>query len=145
MLIVDVSKTVGDLAKAIAEKSQELELLKQEYLGKIAIVNSYIESINSNNCDDLDEPAFLNVLTTKIECPHCQKTVCGIEKSANYVMVPKGILRGIEPKQEMVKQEVIPSKPKKGSQKKTCSYCNRTGHSRARCFERLAKDPTTDK
>lgn len=45
MAIIELLKSVDNLAKAIVEKTKELDQLKREYEGRLRVVNKYIEQI----------------------------------------------------------------------------------------------------
>lgn len=91
MLIVDVLKTVGQLASAISQKTRELEELKQQYESKIHILNKYIEKIQRGPHDNSakSQESITNMLDTPLRCSACQNTVYDLETESDYILVPK--------------------------------------------------------
>lgn len=135
MLIVDVLKTVGDLASAINRKTRELDALKEEYAAKLALVNQHAE-----NLSQLSEKDYLDLLQSKIECPQCH-TVVHDNAASNFVLVPKGKVS--VPRAPRPALEPAPPPLPKSTKRKTCSYCHERGHSRAQCAVRLATPKPT--
>ncbi|KAM9910514.1 hypothetical protein OXX69_004414 [Metschnikowia pulcherrima] len=162
MSFADISKSLGELAGAIAKKNKEVEELKSEYERKLRVVERYLQHFPGA------EPALdANALVTLLEndepvtCPNCSTTLYDLSKHTGFVLVPKNRLRI----QSETGTEIIASdqenlsgsrdQPHKLSEpakkpynnrhgsksKRTCSYCNKTGHSRARCFTRLNGEP----
>lgn len=154
MLIVEVLKTVGELASAITQKTQELERLKQEYESKLRVVNLYIARIEGASQET--DSDICSVLETQLRCSKCQNVVYDLNQDTEYILIPKKkahLLRSAGGSldtelgdlslhaQTPNSTSAVYVKPKKSNSKKTCSFCNQTGHSRARCFERLSKEP----
>lgn len=163
MLIVDVSKTIGGLAEAINKKSAELANLEEEYRSKLEVLNRYISKIEQDSAQESSimksQEEILRLISTPVNCPKCLHEIYNPENDSDYVLIPKAqieILKDerVHHKNQTVKgkdialsdnltenkpaEQYLPeSKSKKNKLKKTCSYCNKTGHSRARCFARL--------
>lgn len=162
MLIVDVSKTLGDLAEAINKKSATLDRLEQEYRSKLEILNRYISKleVNSNEMTAalVPQDEILSLIGTKRSCPHCQNIIYDPKNDSDYVLIPKSHVEilhdkrleggatkgngektpaGIVGSDKAEEQASSALSSRKGKLKKTCSYCNKPGHSRARCFSRL--------
>lgn len=163
MSIVELLKSVDILARAIAEKTKELEDLKKVYEEKLETINAYIlnvqESILLQDQDEIDDDHFISQITEPIRCTKCNTEVYGNTLDSKFILVPKSKLKNIIPKQ--MKPEVkIPNVEKLtlssstdsekltrnhhySKSKKTCSYCKKAGHSRAKCLTRLST-PSSD-
>lgn len=170
--IVELLRTIGELARAVAAKDAEIEEMKSIFDKQIAVLNSYISQLElhlphaSNDLPatgELDLPVedFLQTLET-FKSAHRNSTATA--SSDQYILVPTHKLKYLlkrpsqstpPPKVGIEKANtVLPIKSffasvsRSGSElhahsnprsKRTCSYCNQPGHSRARCIERLAK------
>lgn len=181
MLLIEILRTVGQLAEAVAQKTAEVDKLKKDYEKKLATVNKYIELLTSHNAnnDVLSEDKAMELIEKDITCPHCHKNVNSLQENPDYVVVPRkkihvpqqsardvaNQLHQLTLDTQKVRQDIttheekdpvsgpkdlpkdsIPKEPKKhhgGKLKRTCSYCKQPGHSRARCFKRLTKDPSS--
>lgn len=167
MSIVEVLKSVEVLAKAVHEKSKHLDELIAQYNTKIQLVNSFLEKLPTTNEVDelLTDELFINSIK-KPQCPSCNKSFDG-----EFILVPK---RKVEVKVDgentasIRQNEQSTSSPDAHSpyilikesstsrgaasnnnmyrekSKKVCSYCKKTGHSRARCFKRLNGEKPTN-
>lgn len=151
MLLAEISKSMGDLALAVNRKTAELDRMKAEYDTKLRIVNKYIDKINAMmDSSSQTELGELDALEKTVSCPACHTKVYDLDEESEYVLVPRNkihLLRETESESATreIKAEPLPV-PKPGRSKSrtiTCSYCNKTGHSRARCFVRLSKEPGT--
>ena len=162
MLFADIYKSLGELAGAIAKKNKEVEELKSEYERKLRVVERYLQHFPGAE-PALDANALVNLLekAEPVTCPNCSTTLYDLLKHTDFVLVPKSRLRiqsetgteEIAPNQENLpgskdQPHQLPEPAKKphnnrhGSKlKRTCSYCNKAGHSRARCFTRLNGEP----
>lgn len=162
MLIVDVSKTLGGLAEAINKKSAEIARLEQEYKTKLEILNRYISKLELDSNEGTlvlqSQDKLLRLINSEISCSKCLNIVYDPKNNSEYVLIPKSQVEilhdervdigteGESKETEFTKnlteneapEKISPeSKSKKSKPRKTCSYCNEPGHSRARCFSRL--------
>lgn len=166
MLIVEFLKTVGQLAEAITHKNAELERLKIEYEKKLALLNSYIGIYASNqDGQELDDTKLIDLISQDFKCPNCEHKLYSLMKDSDFVLIPKKKIKtpqtGSPGLSDQLRQlsldaqklssttldqkenQPIQEKQKRhhgGKQKRTCSYCKESGHSRAKCFKRLTKD-----
>lgn len=146
MLVAEVSKSMDELARAINKKNIELDTLKADYSQKLETLNIYLRhlSIGQQSPDELQ-----SLIKQPVECPGCHTLLHDLFKDSDFVLVPrKSVAVPAEekvPQHPTTKPQVpllnTPTAPKSKSKKKTCSYCNKLGHSRARCFERLSTEP----
>lgn len=175
MLVVEVLKTVGQLASAISQKTKELDLLKREYEIKLQILDQYIAKVaptellpkeSTSKAENITE-----LLSKELRCSSCSNVVYSLKDQSDYVLVPLGraqekasdmteLLQSLrdlklgaqqaDNEQTPAVSRTLPDKPNKertkshGKLKRTCSYCNEPGHTRARCFARLSKDPSAN-
>lgn len=167
MLIADVSATVENLAVLVNKKANELAKLQQEYQEKLEVINAYIGKIaqrpesesvvkskefeNSKNLREIPDNELLKLISTPVCCPLCLNTLYDLSSTSEFVLIPRNkahLLQDIEDTVDKVQTGVenlqVSEQPAKkhGKLKKTCSYCKKPGHSRARCFTRLSKDPS---
>lgn len=167
MLIADVSSTVENLALLVNKKANELAKLQREYEEKLEIINAYIGKIAqrpesekleksqeleiSKNSREIPENELLKLISTPVCCPLCLNTLYDLSSTSEFVLVPRNkahLLRDFDDTVNKVQTSVenlqVSEQPAKkhGKLKKTCSYCKKPGHSRARCFTRLSKDPS---
>lgn len=175
MLLLELSKSMGDLAIVINKKTAELDAVKSEYSKKLSILNKYIEKIEKLTQPqegELKRNGDESLLQNSIDCPNCHHKVYDLESESEFILIPcnKFILlcdtsdelpnerQSSQPAHEGNSSQpardtgqpnakyLISTKPKaskSGNSKKTCSYCHKSGHSRARCFTRLSKEPIT--
>ncbi|CAH6719032.1 hypothetical protein CLIB1444_01S19922 [[Candida] jaroonii] len=137
MSIVDVSQSVGELAAAVNEKIKELESLKSQYNYKLDIINQYISLLPTENNDYIDDDELIQII----------KDTDGdfIKLPKKLIRVPEDIKKNTEDSGPQIRHLSLDStnsnKVKEtkylNKSKKTCSYCNKTGHNRAKCFKRL--------
>lgn len=159
MSIVEVLKSVEVLAKAVHEKSKHLDELIAQYNTKILLVNKFLDKLPTD-CEInklLTEEQFIDSINHP-QCPKCQATI-----DDEFLIIPKrkvAVENDAENESKVSKSTNVPhdelstSSPEHISSylpnksttsqhkyqeksKKVCSYCKRTGHSRARCFKRL--------
>lgn len=176
MLVVEVLKTVGQLAAAITQKSKELDLLKAEYESKLKILDEYITKVvpreeqrRENGSNEIDT---CELLQKELRCLKCQNIVYSLKEETDYVLVPRKVaerkaadipdlIQSLEKLETSVKsinagssrplqqtpqvnQPQRQNKKQHGKLKRTCSYCDDPGHTRARCFARLSKEPGSE-
>ncbi|KAK6460070.1 hypothetical protein DFJ63DRAFT_315944 [Scheffersomyces coipomensis] len=101
MSIVDLSKTVENLAKVVNQKNKELEELKKEYDEKLQIINSYISKIQSIapstesktllevESSSLDISEFSSVISSTINCNKCDAMIWDNQKETDFVLIPR--------------------------------------------------------
>ncbi|KAK6459002.1 Zn-finger, CCHC type [Scheffersomyces xylosifermentans] len=174
MSTIELSKTVDDLAKVIANKNKELEELKQDYDEKMHILSNYLSKLQevigttANGEEwDIDEESLLKSLTLPMKCPSCNTSIVSNEEDFEYIRIPKKRIRrsphyntnlgssksvsSIESAGDYLTgdrgQESKTTRPASTNKihqksKKVCSYCNKPGHSRAKCFLRLSTPPS---
>lgn len=155
MSIVELQKSVDTLARAVADKTKELEDLKKVYDEKLNTINAYMlnvqESLGLEGQDEIDDDHFISRISEPIRCDKCDTEVYGNDAGSQFVLVPKSMLRNIisQKKVEIPAMQNLtlaePIHSEKSSKnhhysksKKTCSYCKKTGHSRAKCLTRLS-------
>ena len=161
MNILELLKTVEELAKVIVQKNNELEVLKEGYDSKIRQLNEYIESVQQglnipDNTTTISGDQLLKTVEQGNVCPNCNNTLWNEQ---DYILLPKRkvkllTVQGHEQQQfqlqTLSQDEVqsniyshphaLPAKDKKSkatSNKRICSYCKQLGHSRAKCPARL--------
>lgn len=165
MLVVDLLKTVGLLANAVTQKTKELDRLKAEYEAKIRILDTYIakvtEELPETNLSGDKETTEL--LQKELRCLQCLHLVYSLNEQSDYILVPrKAALREAKEVPELLQslerlkisagglntntvQSSLPPQPQSkkhhGKLKRTCSYCDQPGHTRARCLDRLNGQP----
>lgn len=163
MSIVDVLKSVDELAKAINEKSQEINRLKAQYSEKLLLLNSYVDHLPVTS-DSINDDELLEQINKDVKCENCSHTVwSNLNKDSKFVILPKDFVRNpnlnIEKEQsnsntirhedtmQNTTEEIYNTpnnnhKNKKyfNKSKKICSYCKKPGHSRSKCFVRLSKE-----
>lgn len=159
MLLADVSKTMGELAAAINKKQTELEALQEEYRSKIRVLDSYLAKFSYGDTSkaSIASETILRQIQEPISCPNCNHTLYELEKPSEFVVVPAKQIQLIGanasasdlskisslnpasmPLVPDVQSNMTLTLPKSSSKsKKTCSFCHKNGHSRARCFARL--------
>ncbi|EGV60666.1 hypothetical protein CANTEDRAFT_116722 [Yamadazyma tenuis ATCC 10573] len=173
MSLVEVSKSIGELAKAFHEKSVELDRLKALYSSKLELLNSYVACLPGENKETISDESLLDHIKSPVCCQNCNALVW--DSSSEFLLLPKRLIRvpGVESDMALTQlsnsldhtsikddneenethhgnenenhnynheSEISVDKAKKsyhGKSKKVCSYCKKTGHSRARCFVRL--------
>lgn len=166
MLVVDLLTTVGQLASAITQKTKELDKLKAEYEAKIQILDKYIAKVteNSPETDSPNKTEAADLLQKELRCQNCSHLIYSLNEQSDYVLVPKRValekgaqvpklLQSLEQLQlgsesanpTPPPQNSRPSQPRNKKQhaklKRTCSYCDEPGHTRARCLARLNGEP----
>lgn len=163
MSVVELLKTIDGLANAINEKNKEIENLKRNYSEKIFIVNSYISLLQQAGSFETDkqqnafnEEDLIKALKEPLRCSKCSATIISNESNKDFFILPKNTIQFLNGK---IEEQVSPPKLEtnksnettiqrsedkyskrndhKNKSKKTCSYCHKTGHSKARCFKRL--------
>lgn len=174
MSIVDILKSLDELAKAITQKNIEVDELKKLYNHKISIINQYVELLDSDIDFEKIENEILEMelverLEKPIVCENCNNSISLLDGSSKFALIPKSRIRQVKLNKtpstnrgDIVHDNgssanitpsnvngYIPAKLEKRGQihaynrnqsKKTCSYCNKPGHTRAKCFTRLNKD-----
>lgn len=164
MLFAEVSKSMGELAAAINKKNQELDLLKNEYEKKLRLVEAYLLHLPAAEPPVLDARDFvsnLENLDRQVTCPNCSNTILERAENMGFVLLPKNRLRPRDEAATCIEKPLsnpepgfqVPPLPGPSSRipqhnihsklKRTCSYCNKPGHSRARCFTRLSREPSS--
>lgn len=154
MSAVELQKTIESLVEVVSEKNRELEKIKSEYDAKLREISQYLDTIqDSVNANDpaslsdrspnpkISDEKLIETVKQHIKCPKCDAEVWNIEQNTNYILIPRLKLQIVQ--QKHVSAEPVQPKPftfTKKSAKKTCSYCHQTGHSRARCLQRLNND-----
>ncbi|OBA19419.1 hypothetical protein METBIDRAFT_33112 [Metschnikowia bicuspidata var. bicuspidata NRRL YB-4993] len=164
MLFAEVSKSMGELATAISKKHQELDQLKNEYERKLRLLDQYLSHLPTNKQSKQDVSGFVeNIqnLKSPVTCPHCNNTLFDLLQDTDFVIVPKDRLKafsvdlsGAENLRVVDKPGILvapptgsspilqqPSAHNQSRLKRTCSYCHKPGHSRAKCFTRLNREP----
>lgn len=171
MSLNDVSATVENLAVAVNQKLADLTRLQHEYLAKINLLNRYISQFQPDDNEQAEQAKpvddqIINLISSKVCCPSCNENLYDLTENSEYILIPKNQARlpsvgeksrdidhAIESVQQRVGSlQVAPQGPvgeagnnsRKQSHtklKRTCSYCKKPGHSRARCFTRLSKEP----
>lgn len=163
MSIVDVLRSVDELAKAINEKSQELTRLKTQYSEKLLLLNTYVDHLPVTS-DSINDDELLEQINKDVKCENCSHTVwSNLNKDSKFVVLPKGVVRNPnlnigkdqstnytirhEDTMQNTNKETYNTthnnpKNKKffNKSKKICSYCKKPGHSRSKCFVRLSKE-----
>lgn len=159
--------TVDSLVRTVANKNLELEELKKNYDERLHLINRYIELVQNAAKEEEDKAAsdgrrselisqeqFLGLVNQKVECSDCRKTFWDNSELLEYVLIPKKTLKYLLKGSEdplsdafgklrtapVYSGTVAGSGQRRKEQpkgKKTCSYCHKTGHSRAKCFARL--------
>lgn len=143
MSIVELQKTVETLAQLITQKNQELEQLKLDYDAKLKQINNYI-SVFSPDGLPIDDTKLIDIIGQPVKCNNCEHIVWDIKQNTDFLIVPKNSIRYLQNPQPVPKKEPFQYQTKSHSKsKKTCSYCNETGHLRARCFKRLNSELKT--
>lgn len=150
MGILELLKSVDELAKVIVQKNNELEQLKEGYDSKVRQLNEYIALVQQGLQIHDDERTItgdelLETMKQPIKCSHCHNK---LSLDGDFILIPKRKVallgtkdtstRNIDEKQ--LPGITVPTKEKKSkstSNKRICSYCKTLGHSRAKCPARL--------
>lgn len=172
----DLLTTVDSLARTVARKNLELEVLKKSYDEKLLQINQYIELVqnavkpqrdeqgDSDNWEQISEERFLALVNQKVECSGCNSTLWDNTELLEYMLIPKKTLKYLLRKPEesltdafgKLRTTPVPSsattfssvlsqrRREQTRSKKTCSYCHKPGHSRAKCFTRLSNPVTSN-
>lgn len=162
MSLVEVLKSLDELAKAFHEKSASLDKVKLEYTAKLKFINKYIERLpttseNEDGHESVEDDKLLNQLSSSITCKNCKHIVWDNQQS-DLVLIPRKMLKVPEVvdkqdvadrdnirnlQQMLILDQEVPKSSKKFSSKRVCSYCNKKGHSRAKCYARLTNEKPT--
>lgn len=157
MAIVELLKSLDNLARAIVEKNKEVDEMKKEYESKLRTVNQYLKLLQDpTNHSTTNEETFLTALANQATCPHCEKHL-NTSASSEFVLIPRNQIAikstpvgDEEEAQETTindtteectskESEIRHGQAKKqNNSKRICSYCKAPGHSRAKCFKRLS-------
>ncbi|EMG48726.1 hypothetical protein SBY92_004049 [Candida maltosa Xu316] len=148
MSIVELSNEIGKLAQIINEKNQELDELRKNYDAKLQIINKYISSLptSSSSSSAITDDQFIKQVSTPISCPQCQHTIWDIQKphDSEFLLIPKQCIQTQSKVESSRVVENLPPQTKtihesknKNKSKVICSYCKKTGHTRAKCRTRL--------
>ncbi|OVF09503.1 hypothetical protein A9F13_05g03245 [Clavispora lusitaniae] len=156
-----IHKKSAELEALEKEYKRKLVLLNS-YIGKLEAGTGS----QDQEAPEKTEEEIVRLLETPVRCKNCSNVVYDPNSECDYVLIPKtrvNILQdaklGQDSTTETVKTEEIikdkdpteteenhklpgfssDNKHRKSKSKKTCSYCNKAGHSRARCFSRLSK------
>ncbi|XBA49184.1 hypothetical protein SBP28_003721 [Candidozyma auris] len=176
MSVFEVSKTVGELAAAITQKSKELDRLKKEYEVKLRVLDAYISKVVPLEMflskGEESDKEVTDVIDQELRCSNCSNIIYSLQEGCDYILVPRALAQQKAAQVDDLSAAISAlsasdnnvtdshtdpalsdniakaptassrqSKKQHGKQKRTCSYCNRSGHTRARCFERLSKEP----
>lgn len=162
-LAILVHKKSNELAKLQKEYHEKLEILNK-YIDMIAEKTEYLENVenpeqsqtsqksgNLQNSPETDN-TLLKLISTPVYCPLCLNTLYDLSSNSDFVLIPRNkvhllgdeghTVEKVETAMESLQVSEQPVAKKHGKLKKTCSYCKKPGHSRARCFTRLSKDPS---
>lgn len=167
--IVELLRTIGELARIVAARDAEIQDMKSAFDKRIEVLNTYISQLElylPQQDDDLPPEQDLNIpVTDFIKTLESFKDTRHDGTSGtsgdDYVLVPTRKLRYLLKRPSpntppsvsrdgkanpVLTSTLVPvySGSSLGASvnphpKRTCSYCNQPGHSRARCIERLAK------
>ena len=161
MSAIELLKTIDGLANAITEKNKEIENLKRYYSEKVSIVNSYINllhqvgSFEGDEYNAINEEDLVQSLKKPFCCPKCFTRITSNENDEDFFILPKTTIQILNGKiEELVSATKSETNKKnttiqrseddhgkknyrKKKSKKACSYCHKTGHSKAKCFKRL--------
>lgn len=148
MSIIELLNEIGKLAQIINEKNHELENLRKNYDTKLQMINKYIEELSlssSSSPSTITEERLIAQLSESIECPNCQYRIWENCKNSDFLLIPKSKIAtrsnpGLYDKASTPPTPVEPStitKPYKKKSNIVCSYCKKTGHTRAKCRTRL--------
>lgn len=166
MNILELLKTVDELAKVIVQKNNELELLKEGYDSKIRQLNEYISVVRKGlDIKDYDDSRQTitgeELLQTVLKANVCSNCLHRMWNEDDFILVPLQkvrLLSGPEQKERHVERQPEQQKPeqqqpeqrqqhvyshphsqskKSTSSKRICSYCKQLGHSRAKCPTKL--------
>lgn len=165
-LAILVHKKSNELAKLQKEYHEKLEILNK-YIGKIAENTQYLEIVENpeqsqtsqksgklQNSSETTDNTLLKIISTPVCCPLCLNTLYDLSFNSDFVLIPRNkvhligdgdeghTVEKVESAMESLQVSEKQVSKKHGKLKKTCSYCKKPGHSRARCFTRLSKDPS---
>lgn len=156
-----IHKKSAELEALEKEYKRKLVLLNL-YIGKLEAGTGS----QDQEAPEKTEEEIVRLLETPVRCKNCLNVVYDPNTECDYVLIPKtrvNILQDAKLGQDLTKETVktdeifkdkesteteehrkLPgllsdNKHRKSKLKKTCSYCNKAGHSRARCFSRLSK------
>ncbi|SGZ50019.1 CIC11C00000003366 [Sungouiella intermedia] len=157
-----LNKYIGKIEDAEkCEDSTRLEVSKKD---SNSLENSQISQLKKLESESLlqDESLesqnsqILHLISSPVCCPNCLEKFYDLSSKSEFVLIPRNKVHLLQNQKanhiiENVQQSIgdlqISELPKKlhGKLKKTCSYCKKPGHSRARCFTRLSRDPSEPK
>lgn len=140
----------------------------------INLINSQTSLEQEPPRDEISDDELLKIIDKKISCLSCHQEIWDINEDTDFIIIPKKKIQFLLKQQQWDQKnsnelsdklnnisigasatdDRSPSPyqstytpHKKSNFKKTCSYCHKKGHSRARCLERLnnVNDSTTKK
>lgn len=159
MSIGQLQKCVEDLAKVVSQKDKELKELKKEYDSRLRVINQYLDRLGVLDRKCLKAEELEKIIRQPITCENCEEVIWKVDEDAQCLLIPKSKLElldakgknelerrngpqsdSLEPKKQVNDQE---TGRRTGRQinlysKKICSYCKKTGHTRAKCFKKLS-------
>ncbi|RCK62939.1 hypothetical protein Cantr_09475 [Candida viswanathii] len=146
MSIIELLNEIGKLAQIINEKNQELESLRQSYDAKLQIINQYIENLKLPPTSTISDEELIAQISQPIECLKCLHRVWENSKESEFLLIPKSKIERVSKvventtptAQAAAPSHTAPLKPSKNKSKIECSYCKKTGHTRAKCRVRLS-------
>lgn len=158
MSIIELLNEIGKLAQIINDKNHELENLRKNYDTKLQMINKYIEELSfpssslSSSSSTITEERLIKQLSEPIECPNCQYKIWESCKNSDFLLIPKNKIAtrsnpGLDDKVSTPPVPVEPPTITKQLKKKSnvvCSYCKKTGHTRAKCRTRLSTPISTN-
>lgn len=147
MSIVELLKTVDHLARAVAQKNQELDTLKRHYDAKLKHMDLLLNQVEQLV---LDPHASAKDQVESLKCSRCNHTM----NTEGYVILEREpvlqMLRQIDPSKSRETLRLTESQPiaavphrkwppvhSSKPTNRTCSYCHEVGHTRAKCIKRL--------
>lgn len=153
MSIVELLKTVDQLAKAVVQKNSELEILKNDYDLKIKQMNKCLTMMQElleeplfSSCSELAGPdfndsEFLVVPKSKIrniidQSMQTQYSPSMASSTSSTTSIPSRHVPS-PPTSKYTPPHKISESNEKKYLKVACSFCNEHGHTRARCINRL--------
>ncbi|RCK59502.1 hypothetical protein Cantr_07436 [Candida viswanathii] len=145
MSIIELLNEIGKLAQIINEKNQELESLRQSYDAKLQIINQYIENLKLSSTSTISDDELIAQISQPIECLKCHHRVWENSQESEFLLIPKSKIERVSKVEDKTPtaqapapSHTAPQKLSKNKSKIECSYCKKTGHTRAKCRVRLS-------
>lgn len=107
MSIVELLKSVDQLAKAVTSKNKELDQLKENYNAKIEQMNHYLSKIQqlalpqTSNDSEINDEEFLDMVNSS-QCSNCNLKL----DTEEYIVIPRAQLKQLISNDSQLKDDL---------------------------------------